>query len=71
MRLPNICGLLTASALLIGANSANALVLTLEALDNGGVVIDTVVVNDQDASVDLDNNVGSIFFNGVVGDFTL
>ncbi len=35
MRLPNICGLLTASALLIGANSANALELTIDDLNAG------------------------------------
>jgi len=35
MRLPNICGVLTASALLIGANSANALTLTVDDLGVG------------------------------------
>lgn len=35
MRLPNICGLLTASALLFGANSANALILTVDDLGVG------------------------------------
>ncbi len=35
MRLPNICGLLTASALLIGAGSANALELTIDDLNAG------------------------------------
>lgn len=55
MRLPNICGLLTASALLFGANSANALVLTIDDLNDG--VAATVIDDALDAQP----------FNGRVG----
>lgn len=62
MRLPNICGLLTASALLIGANSANALTLTVDDLGVGA-----------GAEVTLTDNVipGVINFAGTAGGFDL
>ncbi len=62
MRLPNICGLLTASALLIGANSANALTLTVDDLGVGA-----------GAEVTLTDNVipGLINFAGTAGGFDL
>lgn len=57
MRLPKICGLLTASALLIGANSANALELTIDDLGTAGV----------DVSLDdFATNSGVINYNSVV-----
>jgi len=62
MRLPNICGVLTASALLIGANSANALTLTVDDLGVGA-----------GAEVTLTDSVipGVINFAGTAGGFDL
>lgn len=62
MRLPNICSLLTASALLFGANSANALTLTVDDIGVGAgaeaVLTDNVVP-------------GLINFAGAAGGFFL
>ncbi len=60
MRLPKMFGLLTASALLIGANSANALTLTLDDLGSAGV--EQTIIAGPD---------GAINFFGTVGDFNL
>lgn len=67
MRLPNMFGLLTASALLIGATSANALQLTLEEVGGGGA---TTTILDNGAG-DLNPNDGAILFNGSIGSFTI
>ena len=61
MRLPNICGLLTASALLIGANSANALILEIDDLATVG----------PDITVTDPGNTGLVNFAGAVGVFSL
>lgn len=61
MRVPNMYGLLTASALLIGANSASALTLTADDLGSAGVEVSLT-----DAGTP-----GLINFAGIAGGFDL
>ena len=72
MRLPNICGVLTASALLIGATSANALTLTVDDL---GVGVDDPLTVGVDESIEVtltDSMIpGVINFAGTAGGFDL
>ncbi len=65
MRLPNICGLLTASALLIGANSANALELTIDDL-NAGASPEVTLGDGGTGVINYDSN-----DDGAVGSFSV